>query len=738
MKFFQTVIIVFGIGMSATMQAQTLATLGDYPISLESFQYLYHKNHQDSANAYTQKSLEAYLPLFINFKLKVLEAKALELGNTAAFRQEFETYRRQLAKPYLTDTSSMASLLAEAYERMQYEVRASHILVQVPPDTDTTEAYKKVRSIHQKALQTDNFGALAAEYSEDPSAKFTQGDLGYFTALQMVYPFENAAYTTAVGEVSEPVRSQFGYHVLKVTDKRPNRGSVRVAHLMLKQPDNPADSAEVRQNIEQLYTQLVQDTSRWKDLCRQFSDDLATKANAGILPWFSVGQMPAPFTDAAFTLQEEGAISRPVQTRFGWHIVRLLDKRSLAPLSEMSETLKQRIRQDSRIQVRHASFIERLKAAHQYQENKEAIADAYTVFDSTLLQGTWHLDKAKSGKPVILFSLKDTSFSNTDFFRFVEERQRPNATTMGVVNYARGLFNSFVETQVIAAEENLLPEKYPEYRLLLQEYQEGMLFFEIMQQNVWERAATDSAGLATFYKQRAPEYTWGKRVNGMIAHAISAALRDSVRMALENETFPTQQSRQVFEVQIDTAKQDFTASTQTELGNVIRTLRRNPDYVAHIRTSETLAIWQETLQNFFGQQRLASNRFKFEPANINDNEIHVTYRSTAVNALEATLNQRHSPLAVQITEGWQEVAAHEALQNIELTQGEHQTILNGRFYYVKIDEIQPPRQKTFEEAKGQAISDYQTYLEEQWLKSLREKYPVSINRKVLSSLVKKP
>ncbi len=499
-----------------TLRAQdspsTLLYLGEQAVSVGQFDYLYGKNHRDSADQYSRESLEAYLPLFINFKRKVLEAKALGLDKDPLFQQEFDSYRRQLARPYLTDQGSVQALVEEAKKRRQTEVRASHLLIRLAPEADTAAAYRQLLALRQRVLNGENFEQLARQYSEDPSAKVNAGDLGYFTALQMVYPFENAAYKLEIDEVSEPVRTSFGYHLVRVTDKRPARGTVQVAHIMIGFRQNIEDEQEenVQKTIEELYRQLVADTSRWNALCQQFSVDANTRQSGGVLPPFSVGQMPPSFSEAAFALQAPGQLSEPVRTQAGWHILKLIEKKPLPPFEEVEQEFMQRIRQDARAEARRMQFVERMKQAHGYRESPEGSAWVLTAFDARLLGGTWTFTPDAQWKKT-LFSVGGNDVTAEDFLKFAEIQQQARPGNAHE-EYARSLLNLFTERKILEAEETVLPEKYPEYAYLLQEYYEGMLFFEVMQQKVWQPANDDTAGLSAFFAQHRDRYQWKQRV----------------------------------------------------------------------------------------------------------------------------------------------------------------------------------------------------------------------------------
>ncbi|HOI49958.1 MAG TPA: peptidylprolyl isomerase, partial [Prolixibacteraceae bacterium] len=302
-KLTVTALVWLGILFSSAAQQKdkVLVTIGGQPVGLEEFIRIYRKNNENLQNPEDKKSPQAYLDLFVNFKLKVREAEQLGLDTTQAFRNELAGYRRELAAPYLTDIQLNEQLVQETYRRMTREVNASHILVALPENpspADTLAAYQRAAEIRRQVLSGVDFNQAAEKWSQDPSAKNNRGNLGWFTVFQMVYPFEEAAYTTPVGEVSLPVRSAFGYHLVKVNGVREARGEIKVAHLMKAFPQNatPAQKAAAHRSADSIYA-LLQNGANFAELARTLSDDQRSAASGGEMPWFSAAVMIPQFAE---------------------------------------------------------------------------------------------------------------------------------------------------------------------------------------------------------------------------------------------------------------------------------------------------------------------------------------------------------------------------------------------------------------------------------------------------------
>lgn len=500
----------------------TVFTVNKKPVTAEEFMYLYNKNHQHNPADYSNEKIEEYLTLFINFKLKVEEAEHRGYDTTAAFKREYNSYKDELRKPYLPDSKMTDSLVRLTYSRMKEEVRASHILVNVKPDAtpdDTVKAYNKILDIRNKALAGDDFGNLAAAYSEDPSAKLNKGDLGYFTALQMVYPFETAAYTTPVGQISMPIRTKFGYHIVKVADRRPTRGEVEVSHIMIRTGDNK-DNQKAKNTIFEVYDQLNAGVS-WDELCKQYSEDPGTKDNGGRMRAFGAGFMnsvPA-FESAAFSLQKPGEISDPFQTQYGWHIVRLEKKIPLATYEELSSSLKNKVLRDERAQISKQAMQKKLRKDYRFAENAAVKSIVMSWADSTLVKGKWNPRADAKTEKEVLFTLAGKACTVRDFMAYVYKNQRPSGTFPA--RYLDQLYNGYVDADILQLFEQNLTDNNPEYRMLLKEYYEGILLFEIMEKEVWSKASDDSLGQRKYYDANTGTYKAGERVKGVIYSAPS-------------------------------------------------------------------------------------------------------------------------------------------------------------------------------------------------------------------------
>lgn len=504
----------------------SLFEIDSKPVTVGEFVYLYKKNHQGRAEEFTKEKIEEYLDLFINFKLKVNEAEVRRLDHDPEFVKELNSYKEELKKPFIAEVDLLKKLVEQTYDRLSEEVKASHILINVGPETspsDTLKAFNKSLEIRRKIINGDDFEKLAREFSEDPSVKMNGGSLGYFSALQMVYPFEEAAFNLAVGEVSPPVRTQFGYHLIKSEDRRPSRGEVEVSHILIRGADEKAEA-----QIKDIYDQLQQG-ALWDSLCAEYSQDPGTKDKGGRLRPFGTGALAsAPkFEDMAFSLEEVGSISKPVLTSFGWHIIRLEKIIPLPAFEELKASLERRVARDERMAISKTIVEQKRRKKYNYQADALLEKKLGLLTDSSLVKGAWTIDKTKAQAKDPIFLVGDKKYTMGDFTHYILNNQAPSK--MNPSAYLHQLYNQFVDETLAEVEDKSLQQENPEYKNLVNEYREGILLFNIMEREVWNKASEDSLGQRKFYDENLNKYLADLRVNARIFSTGDKEFRDAIK-----------------------------------------------------------------------------------------------------------------------------------------------------------------------------------------------------------------
>jgi peptidyl-prolyl cis-trans isomerase SurA len=733
----------------------TLVKIGSESISTKDFAYVYDKNNGKSVDAYSKASLDEYLNLYTKFKLRVVEAESMGLDTTAAFKSELAGYEKQLAQPYLTEKGVTEMLVKQAYDRMKEEIRASHILVLCSPDADpkdTLVAYNKITAIREKYLKGEDFGKLAVEYSEDPSAKTNKGDLGYFTALSMVYEFEEAAYSTKVGSVSKPVRTKFGYHLVKVVDRRPSQGQIHVAHIMARysQGMSKEDSILAKNKIDEIYKEL-QSGKDWNMLCSEFSDDVNSKANGGELQWFSTGKMIPTFENAAYTLATPGQYTKPIQTPYGWHIIKLLERKPLGTFAELEPSIRAKVTKDSRSDLNKKMLITRLKKENTFTENKKGIDYAISKADSSLLVGNWAFQQSDKNN-VTVFTINKNKYTAEDFFAYIFVNQRAVKNTTPSTYMRNVLYTNFVNASLVDYEEAHLSDKYVDYKMLSKEYHDGILLFQLMEEKVWNKASTDTAGLRKYFNENSSKYTWGERAHAYIFSAIDQATLDKVAIDFKSANYPVKE--QPFDnISFTKNNASINAAGKAQLNKAITLLRKDKQYCLtinlskdHSENASILTHRKDSIVAFMHNAGISEEKLVFTNASTPparkteaqrqvDRFASIQLSTSSKKYLETKYNSP-TPLTLQVTEGMFGKNENELINKCSWTEGNCTFVHNNRYYLIVIDRIEQPRNKTFEESRGLVISDYQGYLESEWIKELKKKYPVEVNQTELQKLVK--
>ena len=619
-------------------------------ITKSEFLQIYLKNNPNPK--YDQASMDEYMDLFKKFKLKVIEAEALGYDTIPKLKREFEGYKRQLAIPYLIDSAQNDSLVREAYFRTVNEVRCSHILVKLDPSAtpaDTLAAYNRILALKVRIDKGEDFASVAKmkNGSDDPSAATNGGDLGYFTAFQMVYPFEDMAYKTAVGTVSAPFRTRFGYHILKTTGLRPSRGSIKTAHLMISvaKDADQATKDNAKKKVDEIYQKLT-DGAKWEEMVAMYSDDPGTSKKGGELPMFGSGttqRMVPEFEEAAFAIKVDGEFSAPVKTNYGYHIIKRLERKDVAGFETMKKELQTKVNKDERSKKTQDSFVRKLKAKYKYTAGpKENLAWFEANLDSTYFMGKWNASELKSNKT--LFTLDGVDFGQQKFARYLEKNYRALKKDESKMTIA-SQYRNWAKASILEYEELLLPAKYPDYKALINEYHDGILLYEVMSDKVWNKAVKDTAGLRTYFLSNRDKYMWPARIEATVYECLNLGVANEVASMIVNDTVT---SKHVIEK----------VNKDTELNLKVKMNKFDPETTAFLK-GKSLSMG-------------VNKAYEFE----------------------------------------------------------------GKLYVVKVTNMLPVMKKEFSEAKGSATSDYQNFLEKNWLDSLTAKYKVKVNKKVLYNLGK--
>ncbi|MBR6758651.1 MAG: peptidylprolyl isomerase [Bacteroidaceae bacterium] len=515
------------LGCTASLLAQDdaiIMNINGKDITKSEFEYIYKKNNKQQVEI---KSLDEYIPLFVNYKLKVDAAERAGIDTTAAFVKELDGYRQELARPYLTDAATEEALLREAYDFYCKNVEISHILISVGqfPDAAQREAARiKAQEVADKALAGEDFEALAEQYSDDPGSKTRGGYLGYVRGGRLIYPFEKVAFNMQPGEISQPVETRFGYHIIKVHDVRADRGERLCAHifLMIPQGASPEVEAQKKAEADAIYSDLMAGAD-FVAMAREKSQDQSNAMNGGELPWVSAGDLIKELEDAAFSLKK-GEIAAPIRTKFGYHVVRLIDTRDVKSFDTMRSELAQRMSRDERGMMGRNALINQLKQQYNYQLDEVQLTAALTACgtapDSTFLANMEQLE-------MTFATYADKSVTARDVANTMKSRRYSADANAAVV--VKNEIDRIATAGLLDIEMGNLESKYPEYRNLINEYRDGMLLFEISNREVWEKASTDIKGLEKHFKKNKKKFAWERpRFKGYVVSCVNDSVAGEV------------------------------------------------------------------------------------------------------------------------------------------------------------------------------------------------------------------
>jgi peptidyl-prolyl cis-trans isomerase SurA len=641
--------LLFAVCNFAQEKDPVVLTINGDDIHESEFWYIYSKNNPNPSTK--KEDLDAYMELFINYKLKVKEAESLGYDTIPKLQRELKQYRQQLSMPYMIDKEKNEALIQEAYDRIKNEVRASHILIRVAPNAspdDTLTAYNKCIELRDRHAKGEDFGALAKESSEDPSAAYNGGDLGYFSALQMVYPFEDAAFKTKVGEVSMPVRTKFGYHIIKVHDKRASRGRIKVAHIMIISNDKLSDEEKTaaEKKINEIYD-LVEKGEDFSELAKKYSDDKSTANIGGFLPEFGAGskqRMVPEFEAAAFSLESDGDFTKPVKSMYGFHIIKRIELTPVPSYEEMYRELKIKVEKDVRAQSTKESFLNSLKDSYSFKDNADKhLEKFYVSMKEEFIPNEWNGLEGKLDASAVMFSFADQKYTAADLEDHFKNLKVPGKGTP-IKKFVEDQYAYVIQKELLDYEDTQLEKKYPEFKSLIQEYRDGILVFEIMQNEVWKKASEDTTGIKNYFESHRSDFTYPIRYKGELYKCKDKATAKRVYNMIKSDTMSYGKIQEVI-------------NENSSLNLIVKTQTFN----------------SETTESF--------------------------KKGKKIRKFKSGLNKAYA--------------------------------FNDEYYIFKVEEIMQPRQREFNEAKGLVTAAYQNQLEQDWLKSLREKYNIEVKQEAL-------
>jgi peptidyl-prolyl cis-trans isomerase SurA len=493
-----------------------VAKIGNEPLTLREYEESFAKNNGgwEKASTSTMEDREKFLDLLVNFRLKVMEARNRGLMSDSTIRHELEGYEVSVATSYALEKEIVEPKIKEAYNRRKEEVRASQILIKVDPNAspaDTLAAYEKAMKVIG-LVPTTSFDTLAVHYSDDPSASYNRGDTGFFTSGRMVPEFEAVAYALEVGDYTRvPIRSQYGYHIAKVTGRQPNRGPVRVSHILRRFRDTPQDSTVVKDSVRIIY-RLVKGGMDFAQAARKFSEDPGVKENGGDIGYYERGRVPANI-EAVFYNTPLDSITEPVQMPYGYHIFKITGYKGIPSYLELEKELRDQYNQ-MRYNNDYAGFVRDLGKVYHVKFDTTTVVLLMHAFDSTMTPANWTwADTLKENmKGRMLFTCEGRVSTVSDFVDHVNASAEFKSMPLAPSN-VQHMVARMSESKLVEEHARLVPNRYPAFQKLLKEYEDGILLYRIEQDEVWKKIVVNDSLLHWYFRQTRENYRWPARVD---------------------------------------------------------------------------------------------------------------------------------------------------------------------------------------------------------------------------------
>lgn len=634
-------LLVFSFFTTILAQDNILFSVGDTKVNKSEFEYIYQKNNFNNKADYSRKSLDDYLNLYVNFRLKVKEALAQGLDKNDRFKEELNVYEKQLLDSYI-DKDFVEKLIKQEYERSKTDVNVSHIFISTN-NISESEALTKAQQILQQIKSGATTFENATSSSDDKQTAQRGGKLGWFNSYQMTLPeIEEAVYSLKVNEVSDVVKTRLGFHILKLNDVRAARPKIKVAMIKRFFPvSDTSDMAkkQVEDTIQLAYTKLKANES-FDKVVALYSEDELTKNNKGELDWFGINVYTKNFEETAYALKD-GEYSQPFKTSTAWYIIKRIETAKSLSYDESVPLLKAKLTNSPQYQYQMDKYLAKLSdklSAKSYTDNNSA----FKTYLNTLAKTTPFVYKdTATAKP--LLQIGNKIYTENDFGKKVQEAYYTLYVKNGSDKYDE-LIKKAKQDLIIEYYKNDIKQNNTEYKSLMDEYKNGIMIFALSEKNIWNKASEDSAGLAAFYKERKADFNLKKRAT-------------------------------------------------------VRTIFAD-------NTKQANAIYKTILNNKEIQDEVLIDKMK--TLGISSPKIN----SQVQNEDKATVNVNTESISKPKS-------------------------IDGKIQITQVYNLQPPKVRAFEECRGYVVAAYQEYLEKQWIEQLKQKYPVSINKEVFETLVKK-
>jgi len=733
-------LVFFSVGLLsrvAEAQSDFVLKIGNKKISSSIFEKDYRRLLESDSIKSGNK--QKFLSDYIDYQIKILAAEEAKIPSSPGFQDEYQSFRKELASPYLIDNDQAEALVREAYQRSKFEKQIAQILVKIPVNpsaADTLLAFQKIDNIRKKLLAGDDFQLLATKFSEDEMSANRGGLLGYVSVLQTKYPLENAIYSLEKGQFSGIIRTEKGYHLIKVLDIRPNQGKIRLAHILISVPvTSPTNvQVEAKNKIDQVQKYLEKGDDTFETICRNFSEDPYSKGRGGELRrWYSSSELSEELQDVLFGIQRLGDYSKPIRTNLGWQIFKLLDKKPLLTYEEMAEYLRQKVLTDSdRAALIKSSFMKRVRQENNVSINQTNKSIALERFAQDRVGDEVYLN-------LPLFSVNLKSFTVKDFYAFIVDQQRKKIKALGYLPTISEAFwlDEYIDFITLQEEEKHLEVKYPAFKDQMKEFYEGSLFSKITEKEIFE-PSLDSLRQQKYFTSNELKFTLPIRLEAKLISADSPkSLSDAIEL-LKSAPYPM--NKRFPDIMFEFGQSKLPDASTKLLQELFILLAKNRDYVieisGHHDSSELDSLAQSRINAvayYLNKKGIANTRIieklegNLKSASKTDkaknSRVSLKFYSQSMEDVVKRFNAI-KPSTLLAEEGFFKRGENAILDSLPWEVGKKNFEKAGRFYFVDVKNIEKERLKIFNEARSSIIRNLQADLEQKWLLNLKQSFPV--------------
>lgn len=531
----------------AQQQDPVAVNINGKSILRSELEYAYKKANE-LKNPQDKESINDFLQSYISMKLNVEEAKAQHLDTVANYKRELSSARVQLSYKYMESTEYENEYIQKIYDRTLENVEINHVLLPFDKEiifpADTVALYKQAIELRKQLLKNGFTGegynikdtpatGLIADYSK------RNGYVGWVAPFMFPSKVEDAIYDMTSGNISQPIRSSQGYHIIQVLNRRPAIGSVELEQVVFGFTHIPPPQHQIDSVGKVAWREYnnIHSQADYNSLCQEFAHVMQTGDKGCYLGIVNLeSTMPPSFLLAAFNLEKIGDISQPVLTDYGFHIIRLLNKIPVPEFEKIKNSLRNKIvRSDKAANISTAKR-DLIKANAQLSVNNDAYKKLNEIANTISPQNPAFIEKIKDGKDILFSIDKDVNYTVNDFVEYIRFRNgllnktdgdepsiaqfvdvaKHNLSTDQLQEY----FNSYCSRKLSDYYYSTLEKRYPDFDKQMKEFSDGLLLFAVKNKNIWERSKTDEKGLADYFNKNKSKYKLDRRkYKGLILFA---------------------------------------------------------------------------------------------------------------------------------------------------------------------------------------------------------------------------